>query len=183
MIFQKLFFRKMQRNVIFVRFIKPVCINSYLHLERRAHSNLGNAQIFLGEFEKAADHYKQTLVLTQDLGDRAVEAQTCYSLGNTYTLLKDYSNAIEYHVKHLNIAKELHDIVGEGRACWSLGNAHSSLGQYLEAYQYAKRHLEISCDTKDNIGQITAEQNLSDLIRQDKLINTTVTIKIKITVQ
>ncbi len=33
--------------------------------ERRAHSNLGNAHIFLGEFEKAAEHYKQTLLLAQ----------------------------------------------------------------------------------------------------------------------
>lgn len=68
-------------------------------LERRAHSNLGNAHIFLGEFERAADHYKRTLLLAQDLGDRAVEAQACYSLGNTYTLLKDYPNAIEYHLR------------------------------------------------------------------------------------
>ena len=35
--------------------------------ERRAHSNLGNANIFLGEFEKAAEHYKQTLLLAQVL--------------------------------------------------------------------------------------------------------------------
>ena len=33
--------------------------------ERRAHSNLGNAHIFLGEFEKAAEHYKRTLRLAQ----------------------------------------------------------------------------------------------------------------------
>ena len=35
--------------------------------ERRAHSNLGNANIFLGEFETAAEHYKQTLLLAQVL--------------------------------------------------------------------------------------------------------------------
>ena len=51
---------------------------SCVKLERRAHSNLGNAHIFLGEFERAADHYKRTLLLAQDLGDRAVEAQACY---------------------------------------------------------------------------------------------------------
>ena len=26
--------------------------------ERRAHSNLGNAHVFLGQFETAAEHYK-----------------------------------------------------------------------------------------------------------------------------
>jgi G-protein signaling modulator 2 len=70
---------------------------------------LGNAHIFLGEFERAAEQYKRTLQLAQELGDRAVEAQACYSLGNTYTLLKDYPAAIKYHMRHLAIAQELFD--------------------------------------------------------------------------
>jgi G-protein signaling modulator 2 len=82
--------------------------------ERRAHSNLGNAHVFLGEFDVAAEHYRRTLWLAQELGDRAVEAQACYSLGNTYTLLKDYNTAIQFHLRHLKIAQELMDKVGEG---------------------------------------------------------------------
>lgn len=57
---------------------------------------------------------RKTLLLAQDLGDRAVEAQACYSLGNTYTLLRDYPTAIDYHLRHLRIAEELMDKVGEG---------------------------------------------------------------------
>ena len=124
---------------------------------------MGNAHIFLGEFEKAADHYKKTLNLAQELGDRAVEAQACYSLGNTYTLLKDYPKAVEYHLRHLTIAQELFDKVGEGRACWSLGNAHAAMGQHQEAYHYAAKHLEISKDTGDRMGQATAQLNLAEL--------------------
>ncbi|CAB1326671.1 unnamed protein product [Coregonus sp. 'balchen'] len=77
--------------------------------ERRAYCNLGNAYIFLGEFEVAAEHYKRTLQLARLLKDRAVEAQACYSLGNTYTLLQDYDRAIDYHLKHLIIAQDLND--------------------------------------------------------------------------
>lgn len=130
-----------------------------------AHSNLGNAHIFLGEFEQAAEHYKMTLLLAQELGDRAVEAQACYSLGNTYTLLKDYPTAVEYHLRHLRIAQELFDKVGEGRACWSLGNAHSAMGETEAAYHYASRHLEISKETGDRMGQATAQVNLSELAK------------------
>jgi hypothetical protein len=57
---------------------------------------------------------RRTLVLAQELGDRAVEAQSCYSLGNTYTLLRDYPIAVEYHLRHLIIAQQLMDRVGEG---------------------------------------------------------------------
>ena len=60
--------------------------------------------------------FRKTLLLAQDLGDRAVEAQACYSLGNTYTLLRDYPTAIDYHLRHLRIAEELMDKVGEGIA-------------------------------------------------------------------
>ena len=81
-----------------------------------------NAHIFLGEFEQAAEHYKMTLLLAQELGDRAVEAQACYSLGNTYTLLKDFPTAVEYHLRHLRIAQELFDGVSGGMAAAVLPN-------------------------------------------------------------
>ena len=82
--------------------------------------------------------------MAQELGDRAVEAQACYSLGNTYTLLRDFAMAIQYHLRHLAIAEELKDKVGEGRACWSLGNAYSATNNNEKALHYATRHLEIS---------------------------------------
>jgi len=55
------------------------------------------------------------LILAQELEDRAVEAQACYSLGNTYTLLRDYNTAVDYHLRHLDIAQKLHDRIGEGK--------------------------------------------------------------------
>lgn len=93
------------------------------------------------------------MILAQELGDRAVEAQACYSLGNTYTLLRDYPTAIEYHLRHLIIAQQLMDRVGEGRACWSLGNAHSAMGNHEKALYFATKHFEIS---KEVSLQITA---------------------------
>jgi len=99
------------------------------------------------------------------LGDRAVEAQACYSLGNTYTLLRDYTKAIEYHLRHLSIAQLLNDKVGEGRAYWSLGNAHSAMGEHKKALHYAKHHLVVSKELGDAMGQATAQMNVSDLRR------------------
>ena len=56
--------------------------------------------------------------MAQELGDRAMEAQACYSLGNTYTLLRDMPASIEYHMRHMRIAQELNDTVGEGEDEW-----------------------------------------------------------------
>lgn len=60
-------------------------------------------------------YHRRTLILAQELEDRAVEAQACYSLGNTYTLLRDYNTAVDYHLRHLDIAQKLHDRIGEGK--------------------------------------------------------------------
>lgn len=107
--------------------------------------------------------FRRTLVLAQSLGDRAVEAQACYSLGNTYTLLRDYPAAIEYHLRHLAIAQQLKDKVGEGRACWSLGNAYSAMGNHEKALHFANSHLQISKELGDLMGQATAQMNVEDL--------------------
>lgn len=101
--------------------------------------------------------WRQTLKLAQEIGDRAVEAQACYSLGNTYTLLRDYPTAIEYHLHHLSIAQELMDKIGEARACWSLGNAHSATGNHEKALHYANRHLQLSKE----VGTILKDENQS----------------------
>lgn len=58
-------------------------------------------------FDKKYNFFRRTLSLAVDLGERAVEAQACYSLGNTYTLLRDFVTAIDYHNRHLAIAQEL----------------------------------------------------------------------------
>jgi hypothetical protein len=83
------------------------------------------------------------LVLAQELGDRAVEAQSCYSLGNTYTLLRDYPVAVEYHLRHLIIAQQLMDRVGEGMLKLIAVKDFSSVKEVcLNTYQYLMHHLE-----------------------------------------
>lgn len=103
------------------------------------------------------------MALAVELGERAVEAQACYSLGNTYTLLKDYVTTIDYHLRHLAIAQELGDKIGEARSCWSLGNGYSSLGNHEKALHYAQLHYVLAKDLDDVDGQSTAKINIIDL--------------------
>lgn len=98
-----------------------------------------------------------------ELGERAVEAQACYSLGNTYTLLRDFPTAIDHHQRHLGIAQELGDKIGEARACWSLGNAHAAIGNHEKALHYAQLHLFLAKELGDPIGETTARINIADL--------------------
>lgn len=107
--------------------------------------------------------FRRTLALAMELGERAVEAQACYSLGNTYTLLRDFPTAIDYHQRHLGIAQELGDKIGEARACWSLGNAHAAIGTHEKALHYAQLHLFLAKELGDPVGETTARINIADL--------------------
>jgi G-protein signaling modulator 2 len=107
--------------------------------------------------------FRRTLSLAVELGERAVEAQACYSLGNTYTLLRDFPTAIDYHQRHLAIAQELGDKIGEARACWSLGNAHAAIGTHEKALHYAQLHLFLAKELGDPVGETTARINIGDL--------------------
>lgn len=91
------------------------------------------------------------MVLAQELGDRAVEAQSCYSLGNTYTLLRDYPMAVEYHLRHLIIAQQLMDRVGEGMLQLNVVRDFSSAEHLsfivLSKYWYLLYSLPIGLET------------------------------------
>lgn len=107
--------------------------------------------------------FSQALEIAVELGDRATEAQACYSLGNTFSLLHDYGESVKYHIRHLEIARELNDQVGEARACWSLGNAHSALGSRAKALYFIKLHLHLSRAIGDPNGEAVAQENICDL--------------------
>jgi len=121
--------------------------------------------VFLGDFEEAVQNYQETLRLAQELSDRIMEAQACYSLGNCFTLMRDFERALEYHRRHLSIALDLKDSVGEARAYWSIANALTALARHEEALTYAMKHLEASKDLQDDVGQDTAAQTVRELKR------------------
>ena len=51
-----------------------------------------------------------SIKLSQQLGDKALQAQGCFSMANAYSLMGDFPNAVEYHMKHLRFAEELEDM-------------------------------------------------------------------------
>ena len=64
-----------------------------------------------GDYLSAIDAYGQSLSVSVELGDAAMEAQASFSLGNTYMLMKDYDRATDYLSRHLKIAEDLNDKV------------------------------------------------------------------------
>ena len=130
--------------------------------EGGAYGNLGNAYLFLGDFERAFTYYEKHWKIAIEIGDRAGEGQAYGSLGNASFLLGEFRKAIEYHEKRLKIAMEIGDRAGEGRAFGNLGSAYKSLGDYRKAIEYHEKALKIAREIGDRAGVGRAYYNIGN---------------------
>ena len=75
------------------------------------------------------EFHKQHLSISDELGDRAVEALAYGSLGIIYRSLSSFKQAIECHTKQPSIAKEVRDRRDEAETYGNLGIAYSCIGE------------------------------------------------------
>lgn len=114
--------------------------------ERRAYCNLGNAYIFLGEFEVAAEHYKYASAIAIFNG-RAVSNENCQQKIKMSRL--NERGACVFVRRTLQLARQLKDRAVEAQACYSLGNTYTLLQDYERAIDYHLKHLIIAQDLND----------------------------------
>ncbi len=128
--------------------------------EANALGNLGNAYLFLGQFEKAIFFHKEHLAISREIKDRQGEANSLTSLGIAYDSLGQYEKAITFHEDCLAISREIKYQQGEACSLGNLGLAYHSLGQYERAIDFYKKDLAISRELKDRQGEARSLGNL-----------------------
>ena len=130
--------------------------------ENKAHGNLGNAHLSLGDFKTGIDYLELVLKTARQLGDRSMELDAYGNLGNAHHSLGDFRTAIYYYTRHLKIAKELGDRSREGNAYCRLGVDYHNLGDFKTAKDYFERHLKIARELGERSGEGNAYGNLGN---------------------
>ena len=123
---------------------------------------LGNAYLFLGNYNKAIEFYQQSLAIFQQIGDKASKSGALGNLGNVYKSLGDYKKAIEFYQQNLAIAKQIGDRSSEGRALGNLGLVSRSLGDYKKAIEFHQQSLAIFKQIGDKAGEGKELNNLGN---------------------
>ena len=62
------------------------------------------------------EHYKKSLSISIEVGDRGGEGVVYNNIGSVYKSLGDFQGAIEYYKRSLSIAKEVGNRSAEGYA-------------------------------------------------------------------
>ncbi|CAF5155362.1 unnamed protein product, partial [Rotaria sp. Silwood1] len=104
--------------------------------ERRAHTNLGNAYLYIEEFDKALYHYREAMIISEIMNDGLILAQICFILGRIYNIKQDNETSIYYHEKHLNLAHKFQDYKGQCQAYLILSQLYEIINQYDKTKKY-----------------------------------------------
>jgi tetratricopeptide (TPR) repeat protein len=103
-------------------------------------NHLGLLKHRLGQYEFAAQHYHEALVLFHQTRDRGGEASVLNGLGEVAHALAHDTAAITYHVAAQSAARETGAMHQEARANAGLVDAHDALGETGPA----RRHYELA---------------------------------------
>lgn len=125
--------------------------------------NQGLEQFTLGNLPMALAIWQQALVLYQEIGDRASEANILTALGLVNQSLGNYSEALDYLTQSLVIKRELRDRTGEAVALNSIGEVFFSFGDYLEALDYFDQSLAIKRELRDRAGEAVTLNNIGNV--------------------
>lgn len=135
---------------------------------KKCNNALGVLNAYKGDFELALKHYKESLRISKQLGDR-IDDGCLYNIGNVYSDIGDYSKALENFNQALEINKKEKDSVGILNALNSIANVYYQQGNYPLSLDYHNQSLDIAKKAKDSIGVFQSNLNLGNLYRQQFL--------------
>ena len=123
------------------------------------YGNLGYVDYKRGHYEEAKKHFKESLKIAEDEGNKAwiLNLQCC--LGNVYDNLGEYESEKTCYKKARDIVeekdKDLRVLING-----NLGNALANLGDFTTAEMYHREQLEIATEIKDKSARVRANYNL-----------------------
>lgn len=105
--------------------------------------NLGWVYSAMGQYDRALEHYQQSLAIFREAKRRRFEASALSSLGGLYKDLGQYDRALEYYQQALAINREAKDCFLEGSLLSSLGWLYYRMGQHDRAREYYQQALAV----------------------------------------
>jgi tetratricopeptide (TPR) repeat protein len=105
-----------------------------------------------GDYDKALDYYGRSLVIQEELGNKAGMGASLGNIGTVHANKGDYDKALDYYGRSLAIQEELGNKAGMGINLGNIGIVHSNKGDYDTALDYYGRSLAIQEELGDKYG-------------------------------
>jgi DNA-binding SARP family transcriptional activator/tetratricopeptide (TPR) repeat protein len=126
----------------------------------RAHRLLGHGYAHAGRYDEAMDHFKQSTVLTEQLGDRVEEGHTHYAMTQALALRGDDRAALEHGIRALRLFETADAPLPEAQALNAVGYLSARLGRYDEARTACERALALQRRHHDRASEVETLDSL-----------------------
>jgi tetratricopeptide (TPR) repeat protein len=123
--------------------------------------NLGNPLTQLGDFERAAALYQESLALYRELGDRQGMVFPLMNLGGLYYEMGEPRRALEYNEASLALSYELEENDWARGLTWNnIGEAYIALDEPVRAVEVTQHSLQVFMREHDVFGTVTTSFTL-----------------------
>ncbi|MFD6888180.1 BTAD domain-containing putative transcriptional regulator [Streptomyces sp. NPDC059957] len=119
-----------------------------------------------GDYEQAAEHFRQALDLARGIGDQGLAASALAALGTVSTRRREYDRAHDQCAQSLALFRELGDRGGEARCLTDLGIVHERQGRYEDAHEHHRQSLLAYRETGSRIGETVVLNNIGLLYQR-----------------
>ena len=123
----------------------------------------GQMRQMIGESEKAAVLYQESMALAESIGDRENLARGLVSLGHNHLTRSDYATARSMLLQGLVRCEEMADHFAMARCLHSLGSLHFAEGRWQEAEGYFQRSLKQIAPSGDRHSEARTLLNLGSV--------------------
>jgi tetratricopeptide (TPR) repeat protein len=129
-------------------------------IKYKALEYIGDCYYKLGQPQVAANFFKESLDLAQEINFEEGEGIAFGNLGNAYRALGDKQLSISYHHQYLEISLRLGNVKSIEYALNALGESYNSVGDYQNAIKYSLECLKSVRNTLDRLIESYALRNL-----------------------
>ncbi|MFM6272604.1 MAG: tetratricopeptide repeat protein, partial [Dolichospermum sp.] len=125
-----------------------------------AYLNLGNANYFIGNYDKAIEYYEEALAIRRSIKEpqferinRQIEGNNLQALSSVYASKGDIKKSVKYAQESLAIAQEDKNIYGEAGALGNLGRALFLAGNLPEAEKTLREAIKLFESVRTKLGE------------------------------
>ncbi|MBF8191958.1 tetratricopeptide repeat protein [Nonomuraea sp. K274] len=136
-----------------------------LSLQARMLSDLGWAQVLMGQTTGAITHLRRSLAAYQRLGNRRHEAAVLENLGMVHRAVGRLDEAVDLHQRALAINREIGHLWGQASSLTHLGLAFQHGGRFDEAIELHLRAIRIVEQVGSPVDRVSMLIHLAEAYR------------------
>jgi tetratricopeptide (TPR) repeat protein len=128
-----------------------------------AWQGLGTIDMETGDYPSAGEKFQKSLLISQQIGDKAGEATSWHQLASLDMETGDYPSAGEKFHKSLLIGQQIGDKAGEANSWHQLASLDMATGDYPSAREKFEKSLLIKQQIGDKAGEATSWHQLASV--------------------